>query len=294
MNERRPRRNAASTKRTRASSSLRVSVERWVFTETGRGDAAATTWILCGDGSPAGARSRTRLWSRRGPTTRPRRPTPLKRTATRSPGSPAPWARRTPRPPRNARSTRRAEPERRLDGSRDVLRGDDDVRARRRRRGRDVDIPRRGVAAPPRPRRGYSAERSRGDAAAATWIFRGEESRRRRGRHVDISLMNRGDAAEGPRRVSSRRLVATPDPRRPWARARPPSRATAPRRRRRRRITSSSRRRAAREPSALPTGASGRVAAPPRGATWTFRGCQKRTKIDGSRGRDPRGATRTF
>ena len=38
----------------------------------------------------------------------------------------------------------------------------------RRRRGCDVDIPSRRVAAPPRPRRGYSVETSRGAAAAAT------------------------------------------------------------------------------------------------------------------------------
>ena len=41
------------------------------------------------------------------------------------------------------------------------------------RRGRDVDIPRRCVAAPPRLRRGYSAETRRGAATAPTWIFRG-------------------------------------------------------------------------------------------------------------------------
>ena len=40
------------------------------------------------------------------------------------------------------------------------------------------DIPRRRVAAPPRPRRGSSVETSRG--AAATWIIRGGETRRRR------------------------------------------------------------------------------------------------------------------
>ena len=33
------------------------------------------------------------------------------------------------------------------------------------------------VAATPRRQRGYSVETSRGDAAAATWIFRGDESR---------------------------------------------------------------------------------------------------------------------
>ena len=42
------------------------------------------------------------------------------------------------------------------------------------------------VAATPRPRRGYFVETSRGDAAATTWIFRGDESRRRRGHDVDI------------------------------------------------------------------------------------------------------------
>ena len=46
-----------------------------------------------------------------------------------------------------------------------TFRGDES----RRRRGRDVDIPRRCVA--PRPRRGHSEETSRGAAAAATWTF---------------------------------------------------------------------------------------------------------------------------
>ena len=41
---------------------------------------------------------------------------------------------------------------------------------------RRVDIPWKRVAATPRRRRGYSVETSRGDAAAATWIFRGDES----------------------------------------------------------------------------------------------------------------------
>ena len=49
-----------------------------------------------------------------------------------------------------------------------------------------ANISRRRVAATPRPRRGYSAEARRGDAAAATRIFRGGASRRRRGRDVDI------------------------------------------------------------------------------------------------------------
>ena len=43
----------------------------------------------------------------------------------------------------------------------------------------DVEIPRRRVAATPRPQHGDSVEISRADAAAATWIFRGESSRRR-------------------------------------------------------------------------------------------------------------------
>ena len=51
----------------------------------------------------------------------------------------------------------------------------------RRRRGCDVDVPWRRVAAPPRLRRGCSVEKSHGAAAAATWMFRGDESRRRRG-----------------------------------------------------------------------------------------------------------------
>ena len=45
----------------------------------------------------------------------------------------------------------------------------------RRRRGRDVDIPWRRVAATPRPQRGYSVETSRGDAAAAMRTFREDE-----------------------------------------------------------------------------------------------------------------------
>ena len=43
---------------------------------------------------------------------------------------------------------------------------------------------RRRAAARPRP--GYSAETSPGNAAAATWIFRGDGSRCRRGCDVDI------------------------------------------------------------------------------------------------------------
>ena len=59
-----------------------------------------------------------------------------------------------------------------------------------RRRGYDVDIPRKS-AAPPRLRRGYSEESS---AAATTWIFRGK-ARRRRGYDVDIPRKSRGAAA---------------------------------------------------------------------------------------------------
>ena len=71
----------------------------------------------------------------------------------------------------------------------------------RRRRGLDVDIPRRRLAAPPRPRRGHDAETSRDDAAAATWIFRGDDSRRRRGRDVDIPQRR---VATPPRDVGAR------------------------------------------------------------------------------------------
>ena len=42
-----------------------------------------------------------------------------------------------------------------------------------RRRGRDADVPRRRVAATPRPPRGYFVEMSRGPAAAGTWVVRG-------------------------------------------------------------------------------------------------------------------------
>ena len=56
----------------------------------------------------------------------------------------------------------------------------------RRRRGCDAEIPWGHVVATPRLRRGDSVATSRGDAAAATWIFRGDESRRRRGCDVEI------------------------------------------------------------------------------------------------------------
>ena len=61
---------------------------------------------------------------------------------------------------------------------------------------------RRQVAATPRPRRGNYAETSRGAAAAATWKFRGDASRRRRG-PAAATWINRW-----------RRVAATPRPRR--------------------------------------------------------------------------------
>ena len=61
-----------------------------------------------------------------------------------------------------------------------------DVAAASFRCARHVDIPWTRVAAPPRVPRGYSVEACRGDAAGAAWIFRGGESRRRRGCRVDI------------------------------------------------------------------------------------------------------------
>ena len=76
------------------------------------------------------------------------------------------------------------------------------------RRGRDADVPRRRVA--PRPRRGSSAETSR--AAAATWMVRGDESRRR-GHPAAASV-----SVAGTTRSSSRRA------------ARPTRRASASRR----------------------------------------------------------------
>ena len=57
-------------------------------------------------------------------------------------------------------------------GSIAAARSDDPLSPRCR--GCDADIPRRGVAATPWPRRGNSAERSRGDAVAVTRKFRGQ------------------------------------------------------------------------------------------------------------------------
>ena len=61
-------------------------------------------------------------------------------------------------------------------------------------------------------------ETGRGDAAAATWIFRGDGSRRRRGRDADIpwrreSRRRRGWDADIPRR----RVATTPRPRRGYS-----------------------------------------------------------------------------
>ena len=58
-----------------------------------------------------------------------------------------------------------------------------------------MDGPWTRVAAAPPLRRGYSAETSRGGAAAATRMVRGDESRRRRGRHAESPRGRRGHAA---------------------------------------------------------------------------------------------------
>ena len=72
-----------------------------------------------------------------------------------------------------------------------ALAGNDHVAARAADAGSAAATP-RVVAATPRAPRGYSAETS--VAAGAAWIFRGDESRRRRGRRVDIPR-RRVDAA---------------------------------------------------------------------------------------------------
>ena len=56
------------------------------------------------------------------------------------------------------------------------------------------------IAVTPRMRRGYSVETGRGDAVEATWIFRGDGSRRRRGRDVDIPWRRVSDATTTTRR----------------------------------------------------------------------------------------------
>ena len=112
-----------------------------------------------------------------------------------------------------------------------------------RRRGYDVDIPRRRVAAPPRGydvdvpwgrvatprlRRGNSAETSRGaaaglrrgrsvgtgrDAVATTWTFRGDGSRRRRGCDADVPWRPRGQRQTTPTVVASPSAVVAGPPR---------------------------------------------------------------------------------
>ena len=79
------------------------------------------------------------------------------------------------------------------------------------------------------PRRGYSVETSRGTAAAATWILRGDKSRRRRGCHVNLPWrrvatprLRRGYSVETSRGTAAaatwispwKRVAATPRPRR--------------------------------------------------------------------------------
>ena len=93
----------------------------------------------------------------------------------------------------------------------------DSADASRRRRS-DVHISRRGVAATPRLLRGYSVqtesprrreyfeERSRGDAAAATWIFRGDgvvaaTPRPRRGYSAETEARRRYDSVAVPHEV---------------------------------------------------------------------------------------------
>ena len=61
---------------------------------------------------------------------------------------------------------------------------------------RCVDIPRRRVAATPRPLRGYSVETALDSAAAATWTFSGNETRRQ--------LKEGGDGAARGRRSQVR------------------------------------------------------------------------------------------
>ena len=81
----------------------------------------------------------------------------------------------------------------------------DSVGSSRLRRGCDVDIPWRWVAATLRLRQ----ETPRGDAAAATWTIRGDAPRRRRGHDVDMPLSKarRGCDVETDARL---RYVTTP------------------------------------------------------------------------------------
>ena len=64
-----------------------------------------------------------------------------------------------------------------------------------------------------RVRRADLPKRHRGGAAAATWTFCGDGSRRRRGRDAD-SPSSRGDAAAATRIVRGDGIAATPRPRR--------------------------------------------------------------------------------
>ena len=92
---------------------------------------------------------------------------------------------------RGRRAARARRPQRR-DGAFGV------ERERRDLRGNQDSTWCAGETATPRVPREYSAEMGRGDAAAATWIFRGdglrgEGSRHRRGYHADRPRPSRGD-----------------------------------------------------------------------------------------------------
>ena len=72
--------------------------------------------------------------------------------------------------------------------------------------------PRRRVAATPRPRRGYSVETSRGDAAVATWIFRGSSETVRAATHLEETTTAFADfCGVGPLAPSSRRTEQSQD-----------------------------------------------------------------------------------
>ena len=62
-----------------------------------------------------------------------------------------------------------------------------------------TDSPRRRVAAAPRPRRGWAAETSRGDAAAATWMGRGNKTHRYTSLHLTPTLLVFGALAPAGR-----------------------------------------------------------------------------------------------
>ena len=94
---------------------------------------------------------------------------------------------------------------------------------------------RRRVAATPRLRRGHFVETSRGDAVAVTWRLRGDESRRRRGRDVDIQSRQAhvSDTTTPARRATTSpstrpattgpATTTTTAPRRTWASSSPSS-----------------------------------------------------------------------